>query len=189
MLNSNMCNLYPDEYVMRMLWMFMTPYISSSPDNTVYMAAFKSKELYYYTKFKKEVPKELREEVDIAVAMYDHPFTEDWITCDTEIFDETCDHIVTVLVESAEDYKLEDVRPFWKEARDYLAGILPEIREKYYPQATMLAPVSGSQPIFFAFKYPDRVCLLYHSVPYPVSHLSAISPAISPPHRCVYRLI
>ena len=66
---------------------------------------------------------------DLAISIYDNPLPD--AATDAEDFDWNHLHIVTVMYQAYDKINLQDIHPLWKDVKEYLAEILPELREKY----------------------------------------------------------
>ena len=127
--NENMGSLYDDRYIVENLNLFMTPYGWSSPDNEISVTAIQSEEIYWYNKYKDNVPDEVRDVIDTAIRIYDNPLPA--AETIVEDFDRNCLHIVTIMLEGGWGMSLEDINPLWKDVRDFLIETLPGLREEY----------------------------------------------------------
>ena len=128
-INSNMDYMYDNIYILKNLWMFMAPYVFSNPDNEVCVDSISSEEIYWYSTYRERVPEEVRENVDLAIKIFDNPLPD--TATDAEDFDWNHLHIVTVMYQAYDKINLQDIHPLWKDVKEYLAEILPELREKY----------------------------------------------------------
>jgi hypothetical protein len=120
-------NVYPPEYIIQEAWMFLCPFLESNCEHTIYIRNIASKEIYAYKEYREYVPEKERERVDRAIEILDDPFPGSVTdACD---FDERAEHIVTVMCDCNETW--QDCSLFWKDARDYLAEVLPVLRKEY----------------------------------------------------------
>lgn len=162
-LNANMGDLYDYAYVVQCLPLFLAPYAWSSPDNDISVTAFQSEEIYWYGKYRDRLPAKTREAIDIAVSIFDTPIVNADVTIEVADFDRSCRHIVTVLVEEACEVTLEDIRPFWKDARDFLMEVLPELREGYLlPGSQSESRVSFLLSRGIMLQHCCAYCVLWH---------------------------
>lgn len=130
-INNCMNNIYPTEYILQHMELFLPVLAESCPDNPVYLTYFRSDELYWYEMFKDKVPE--NERVDHVVEIYEDPMIG---MVDAQCFDTLQTHLITVCYQGGNGVSAEDIGMFWKDARDYLRMTLPKLRHRYYEKET-----------------------------------------------------